>query len=211
VARFRTVRKLLFVLGAIPVGAVFLLLLLFGAGVQAGIFRAYVSPTPSMYPTIRAKERLIAMNIHRPWTRGELVVFKNPKDSKSLLIKRVVGIGGDQMLVQNDMLSVNGKKVERRPAKEPCREGCSLWTETLDGTSYEIALGDTPPHESAEFGPSTVPEGHVFVLGDNRDSSLDSRFFGPVANELLVGIPEFIYWSSDETGIHWSRMGRLLR
>jgi signal peptidase I len=160
--------------------------------------------------------------------RGDVVVFRHPTEDADL-IKRVIGLPGDRVEVRGGVLILNGQALPRRPLapakiavslNSPCRavppalplvavtgrqEFClyRAYLETLpDGTSYTVLdqLSDGP---ADDFPETTVPAGHVFLMGDNRDDSLDSRFpsfeggVGMVPIENLIGRASFTFWSTD--------------
>ena len=144
--------------------------------------------------------------------RGDVVTFRYPNDQTIKYVKRIIGIGQDVIEIRAGKLIVNGKGTERRLTSELCssiHDTCSIWLESFGGESYEIALHASPI--MAEFGPVTVPKDHYFVMGDYRDNSSDSRFWGTVPSELMIGRAKFIYWSSDESGVRWSRLNRSIR
>lgn len=167
--------------------------------------------------------------------RGDVVVFRHPVESGDL-IKRVIGLPGDTIAVERGLLILNGKPVTRRPIKpfdlelspnSPCkvangatatpvtaasgRPACRFpaYLETLPGGPTYTVLDqvDLPPADY--FSPTTVPAGHVFVMGDNRDDSLDSRFqptergVGFLPLENIVGKARFTYWSTDGSASYW--------
>jgi len=180
--------------------------------------------------------------------RGDIVIFKHPID-ESDYIKRVIGLPGDSVQMVDGMLILNGERVTKEPIEDfvlpvlspvDCRGGedflipgeegefaCSYpqFRETLpSGVSYNVLdLGFVPQDNSA---PVIVPEGRLFLMGDNRDNSLDSRFpaeigrgIGLVPQDNLVAEASFMYWSTDGsaswvkpwtwfTAARWSRMFR---
>lgn len=142
--------------------------------------------------------------------RGDVVVFRPPKDNKQDYIKRIIAIAGDRVQMKNSMLYLNDKKISRK------RIAKNIYQETLpSGKSYltkdltSHSMGDnTPVYE--------VPKDHVFVMGDNRDNSTDSRFYsiGPIPLKNLIGRANVIYISfnssDDEKGgyIRFNRLGQ---
>jgi signal peptidase I len=112
--------------------------------------------------------------------RGDIVVFRSPENPQLDLVKRAVAVGGDRVQVIDQKLYINDKAVD-------------------DG-SYALHKGTPAPAGSFitqrdNFGPYIVPAGHYFCMGDNRDNSYDSRFWGPLPAHLLKGRALFIYWS----------------
>jgi signal peptidase I len=155
--------------------------------------------------------------------RGDVMVFRYPVDPTVDYIKRVVGLPGDVVQYQNKVLSVNGKPIEHvRDGDyfEPDRANyVGRYTEKLGETQHEIllnkqaaqdymAITDYPYRENCEyFGNGvrcTVPEGHYFMMGDNRDNSLDSRYWGFVPDNYIVGRAFFIWMNFGSP----SRIGR---
>jgi signal peptidase I len=142
--------------------------------------------------------------------RGDVVVFKLPSDNRTDYIKRVVGLPGDRVQVQGGVLQINGAAVRRQAAGSVVdsdfggRLEVRRYVETLpEGRRHAIAeRSDTDFNDNTrEF---LVPPGHVFVMGDNRDNSSDSRVMGPggvgfVPVVNLVGRAEFLFFSIDET------------
>ncbi|KPL28043.1 MAG: hypothetical protein AMJ72_05460 [Acidithiobacillales bacterium SM1_46] len=152
--------------------------------------------------------------------RGEVMVFRFPTEPTVNYIKRVVGIPGDRVLYKDKRLYINGKPMEQSDPRSYAGGGdltgqISQVTENLDGVSHEILLSDRPDR-AVEI---TVPEGHYFVMGDNRDHSNDSRYWGYVPDRNLVGRAFLVWFSWDHTDqpewfwqrIVWNRIGNTIR
>lgn len=151
-----------------------------------------------------------------------MIVFGSPKDPRKELVKRVLAVGGDTIEVRDNVPVINGRPVQRRRVAGDCsyqdydlalREWatrrCVAWDETLDGRTWRV-------YHDADGGvrswpPLQVPPGHVYVLGDNRDNSLDSRFFGTVPPENLRGRARVIWWSQGPDGTRIDRINRRVR
>ncbi len=152
---------------------------------------------------------------------GEVVVFKYPQDLSQFYIKRVVALGGDRVFYENGNLYVNDQLIERRVPQEVVDDFAWLrnedfpgeeslgglanyvhWQENLGDHSYSTLLRRGDPVNLA-FGPFTVPPGHFFVLGDNRDNSQDSRAWDEdkrfVPRDYLVGRAMFVWLSCEKT------------
>jgi signal peptidase I len=128
--------------------------------------------------------------------RGDIVVFKFPVEPEKDFIKRVVGIAGDTIEGRDKTIYINGQSIEES------------YTIQTDSNVYPAGL-----QARDNFGPITVPEGSLFVMGDNRDQSFDSRFWGFVDLKVVSGKAFMIYWSwdSNDFSVRWSRLGDLLR
>jgi signal peptidase I len=149
--------------------------------------------------------------------RGDVVVFKLPRDNSTDYIKRVIGLPGDEIRMQNGVLSINGTAVPKeRNGEFVTREEDGLerrvptFQETLpNGVKYTV-LDSEPKGPFDNVGPYKVPPGHYFMMGDNRDNSTDSRALwgvGYVPYVNLVGRAEVIFFSAavDEPGaLHWT-------
>ena len=177
-----------------------------------------VVPTGSMKPTIIEGDRIfvnkLAYDLKVPYTtwhiaewgdpqRGDVVVFYSPADGKRL-VKRVVGLPGDTIVMRNNQLTINGKKVEYESSiyldgnnlsTGISMNGCSF-IENLNGVKHPVMITPRGP-ALRSFGPVTVPRGKFFMLGDNRDNSADSRYFGFVERKRIVGQATAIVASLD--------------
>ena len=144
--------------------------------------------------------------------RGDVVVFRSPENPATPFIKRVVGLPGDRIAYYNKVLYVNGEAAEQTvlgtysaTGSSASMSGASRRVEILNGHVHEILI---QPGAPTLEGKMVVPEGHYFVLGDNRDNSRDSRFWGTVPDELLIG-RAFLIWMSWDWGhgVQWNRIG----
>ncbi len=131
----------------------------------------------------------------RPVRRGDVVVFRSPMEPKLDLVKRCVAIGGDKVKVVDQRLHINGKPV--------------------DDASFAVHKGSPfpPPQMRDNFGPLAIPPDNYFCMGDNRDNSYDSRFWGPLPDHLVKGRALFIYWSygGRTSSGQWESTGAKLR
>ncbi len=143
------------------------------------VAQSYLVQGSSMEPTLVDGQRLLVDKLTyrlREPRRGEIIVFHYPADPRRKFIKRVIGVPGDEVLIAGQRLILNGKPVQEPYVLGPMR---------------------------GVFGPVTVPDGHVFVLGDNRNNSDDSRYpdVGPVPLDLVVGLARLAYWPPSRFGI----------
>ena len=159
-----------------------------GVYVREGVVQAFYVPSVSMSPTIEKNEYIflnkLAYNRY-PVRRGDIVVFKNPNQRHQMYVKRVVALPGDTVVVNGNKLSINGRPLEYVAAK-----GDTAF-EQNNGVSYQVNVGSATKSKSTSL---KIPNGHCFVLGDNRSSAKDSRFFGPVPLRDLQGRVEQIYY-----------------
>ncbi len=195
--------------------AVAVLLALF---VRTFVIQAFKIPSGSMLPTLQIGDHLLvskfSYGVKLPITgtqlisrqgpeRGDVVVFRFPLDRSLDYIKRVVAIAGDTIEVRDKQLFLNNKQVDDPNAHF---------------TSRDIMKAAAGPRDI--FGPVTVPTGKIFVMGDNRDNSYDSRFWGFVDIRDVLGEALIIYWSWDVekpffsldrfASVRWERLGDLV-
>ena len=149
--------------------------------------------------------------------RGDVVVFRYPKDPSVDYIKRVVGLPGDRIGYYNKTVYVNGKPVAQVPAgvyvgtgSGVSMSGASERLEQLGDARHEILVMPRTPSMEGEF---VVPENQYFVMGDNRDNSNDSRYWGTVPEQNLVGKAFRIWmnWDSANGGVDWERIGKKIQ
>jgi signal peptidase I len=152
-------------------------------------------PSESMRPTILAGDKLFTRPVDT-LRRGELIIFRPPSDREKVFLMRVVGVPGDRIRIEKKKLLRNGRRID-----EP-------WVlfESQDFEPYRDSFPSEPQVEIYETGRKmlaghvtnaevVVPEGHYFVLGDNRDRALDSRYYGFVPAADVLAIPKLILWS----------------
>jgi signal peptidase I len=180
---------------------------------------AFKIPAGSMVPSLQIGDHIYVDK--REWkpTRGDVIVFTSPKEPDKDFIKRVLAIGGDTIRFDEDLPVLNGHPIARTELGD-CRywdrdeegwheRGCVGFEETLDGHVYTTVKDLAgPPRSNREL---RVPEGSVFVAGDNRDNSYDSRFLGPIPLELVKGRALFVWWSAGPEGVRWDRFNREIR
>ena len=180
--------------------------LLLALVIRTFVVQAFKIPSGSMLPTLQIGDHILVNKfIYGPrlevpltqWSLGQLpgfrepragdvVVFIYPKERDKDFIKRIVAVAGQTVESRGNTLLIDGKKVDDAHAH------------------YE-------KRDHVDFGPYTVPAGHVFVMGDNRDESYDSRFWGPVPIQDIKGLAMVIYWSwGGENYVRWDRLGRLV-
>ncbi|MCB1664437.1 MAG: signal peptidase I [Pseudomonadales bacterium] len=143
--------------------------------------------------------------------RGEVMVFIPPHD-KRYFIKRVVGLPGDTVRYEDKVLYVNGEQIMSEPVDDVqiempngmMRAG-TLYNETLGGVEHLTQIIDAPPRDERTVW--VVPEGHYFMMGDNRDNSADSRVWGAVPEKNIVG-KAFAVWMHKEPGLHLPTFSR---
>ncbi len=185
-------------------------------------------PTGSMKPTILIGDRIIinklAYDLKIPYTTlhlaqwanpkcGDIVVFYSPQDGKRL-IKRVVGVPGDIIALKQNRLFINGKFLQYEPLNKEtvsqieAKEQLShvFFEENLQGELHAVMLSQTRPSLNT-FAPIRIPNGKYFMMGDNRDNSSDSRFFGFVERKRIVGRATKVGISRKGSFLHprWNR------
>lgn len=191
----------------------------------------YTVPTGSMKPNILEGDRIfvnkLQYDIRVPFThwslktlgnprRGDIIVLDSPAEDKRL-VKRVIGIPGDTIALRDNHLFVNGKAAHYRiAAKQP---DPSMWLddtpdkevlrEKLFSHSYPIAINTLHPGMMT-FGPIEVPKNRYFVMGDNRDNSADSRYFGFVPRRNILGRASYVVLSLNYDDYYLPRSGRFL-
>ncbi len=166
--------------------------------VRTFIFQAFKIPTGSMKPNLLVGDHLLvnkfmfaptasalekAVLPMRDIQRGDILVFKFPEEPERDFIKRTIGLPGDTVELKNQTILINGQ-----PLAEPYAHYLFPPADDTQTDSFDIRR---------KYGPVTVPEGHYFMMGDNRDDSQDSRFWGFLPAHYVKGRALFIYWSFD--------------
>jgi signal peptidase I len=193
----------------------FLFPILLVLGLRWAFFEPFVIPSGSMIPNLLIHDHILvkkfAYGLHVPfsdkwlaqWTkpqRGEIVVFKYPENPEVYYIKRLIGLPGDEIEVKNGRISINGHEWPVEQMIYPTQEkGFTYYRETIDGTPHVIRFMDFKFDDEANVQVFKVPEGHYFFMGDNRDQSSDSRFWGFVKNDYIVGRAWVIWLSCENT------------
>ena len=165
------------------------------------IAQATQVPTESMKPTILVGDHFFLdkfafpanypqfMNKVLPTreiARGDIVAFKSPGDPKVPFIKRVIGLPGETLEIRDKTVYINGRELEES------------YKHFIDPNIYERGSGIPSDYIARDnFGPKVIPPNSYFMMGDNRDNSNDSRFWGVVDGKMVIGKPLFIYWSYD--------------
>ncbi|WP_163339013.1 signal peptidase I [Desulfopila sp. IMCC35008] len=185
-------------------------------------------PTGSMEPTILVGDRVfvnkLAYDLKIPYTtihlatwdeprRGDIVVFYSPQDG-TRLIKRVVGLPGDTIGLRHNKLFINGTFLQYEEAEAGLSDqdsidvlsNSAIFKEDLLGHHHIVKIMPEQPSRNT-FRPVTIPEGNYFMMGDNRDNSADSRFFGFVERKRIVGRASTVAISRKDSFAHprWER------
>ncbi|WP_417912673.1 signal peptidase I [Candidatus Electronema sp. TJ] len=191
--------------------------------IRTFIVQAFKIPSGSMLETLQIGDHLLVSKfiygIKLPFTgkvlvpvkepkRGDIIVFKYPKEPDVDYIKRVIAVGGETVEIKDKKVFINGKPLAGDQDYGQFKE-------------ERIIPASAGPRDN--FGPVTVPEGKLFVMGDNRDNSYDSRFWGFVDLEAVRGKAFILYWSWDTdknkqlfsvdrfASIRWGRIGNLVK
>ena len=186
--------------------------------IRSFVFEPFRIPSGSMMPTLLQGDfifvKKFSYGLRLPVTetkvletgspeRGDVVVFRLPQDPSINYIKRVVGLPGDTIVYEDHRLTINGELVEleRSPNAAPAE---SVYVEHLDDRMHDILITNS---YSVKDGIYAVPEGHDFVMGDNRDNSKDSRFIEAIPESHLVGEAVRVWMHMD--GLSWPRWDRI--
>lgn len=155
------------------------------------------------------------VSVYKPQI-GDIMVFRWPPDDRYDYIKRVVGVPGDHVVYKNKTLTINGKvakQTDQGLAIESDNQG-NTWKvekrlEDLNGIKHSIYVRPEVPAENFDV---VVPKGYYFMMGDNRDDSSDSRYWGFVSEKNIVGKAQMVWmsWNGQTDSIRWSRIGKII-
>jgi signal peptidase I len=192
----------------------FIVAILLALVIRTFVVQAFKIPSGSMLPTLQIGDHILVnkfLYYFQPIRQGDIIVFKYPQDESRDFIKRVIGLPGDTVEMRDKQVLVNGQ-----PLAEPY-------------AAFDD--GSTPrPGERERFGPVTVPPGKLFMMGDNRDHSMDSRYWGFLDAHKVKGkafiiyfsvrsddipyqsvLPSVLYTVTHPSMIRWNRLGDLVR
>ena len=187
--------------------------------IRTFVVQAFKIPSGSMKQTLQIGDHILVnkfiYGVKVPFSKTtiiplkkpkhvDIIVFKFPIDPEKDFIKRVVGVAGDKVEIRNKHVFVNNIKADSSFAQ---------FTYSFIFPGCPPGIRQYAPCRKDNFGPIKVPENKLFVMGDNRDQSFDSRFWGFVDSKAVNGKAFIIYWSwdSDNFGIRWKRVGRMLK
>jgi signal peptidase I len=179
--------------------------------IRTFVVQAFKIPSGSMKPTLQIGDHILvnkfSYGVKLPIFRNtlipigdpqreDIVVFIYPEDRSKDFIKRVIAVAGDTIEMRDKKLFLNGK---------PYRDPYGTYLDNM------VLPASIQPRDN--FGPIQVPQGSIFVMGDNRDHSLDSRYWGFVPLKDVMGKAFLIYfsWDGENTNVRWNRLGNLLR
>jgi len=197
--------------------------------IRSFIVAPFKIPSSSMVPTLEVGDYLFVLRytygfripltdiqlLSKPAKRGDVAVFVYPEDESKDYIKRIIGVPGDTIEYKDNNLIVNGKQMVLKAKGDRAYflgdnsvDVSGLFEEQLFDVTHDVLRKDY----SLRDGKWTVPPGQYFVLGDNRNNSRDSRFWGFVPQSYLVGRAAIVWWSWDHAKgeIRWDRLGTLI-
>jgi signal peptidase I len=177
------------------------------AAYRRSLVEAFKIPSGSMIPTLQWGDHVFVDKRAVTPKRGDVIVFNYMRDPSKQFIKRCIATGGDMVEMREDIPVVNGVPLEDKPVPGPCAyedydeqqdriesRQCLAFEETLDGRTFGIIHDVKRSFTMPKVPPTQIPAGGCWVLGDNRDNSHDSRAFGAVPAENIVGTARLIFW-----------------
>jgi signal peptidase I len=171
--------------------------------IRTFVAQAYNIPSGSMKPTLLVGDFILVNKLLYRFSepqRGDIVVFKYPIDPNIDFIKRIIALPGEEVEVRNNQVFINGKPLPLIEVGRGEENGVRkvIYEEVLsEGKKHKVQLYEDFPFSKRDFGPVVVPPNHYFVMGDNRDNSEDSRYWGFLPRENIVGKAFVIYFSGD--------------
>lgn len=201
--------------------------------IRSFLFQPFRVPTGSLEPTVMPGDFLVVnmfayglrlpvwhhkvLNVAEP-KRGDIMLFRWPVNQKMDFVKRVVGLPGDHISYINKVFYINGVEAKQTPvgsATDTDDSGVNSWPvqvveEDLGGVKHKIYLRADRPAE--DFKDLVVPQGHYLMIGDNRDSSNDSRYWGFVPEQNIIGkaLYTWLSWDTEHNRVRWERFGTKL-
>ena len=178
--------------------------------IRTGVVQTFEIPSGSMEHTLEVGDYLLAnkfiYGIKLPFLdyrlpkvrapkRGDVVIFAYPKDPSQDFVKRLIGVPGDEIVIKDKQVFING---------QPYASGHEIYKDN------QVLPASAGPRDN--FGPVVVPPGQYFMMGDNRDESYDSRFWGFVPESAIKGLAMVKYWSwvAGTWRVRWDRLGRII-
>jgi len=197
--------------------------------IRSFIVAPFKIPSSSMIPTLEIGDYLFVLRypygfkipltdiqlMSKEVTRGDVAVFVYPEDKSKDYIKRIVGIPGDVVLYRDNKLTVNGKEMPLKPKGNRTyfmqggnADVSGQFEEDFNGIKHDVLRKAF----SLRDGEWKVPAGHYFAMGDNRNNSRDSRFWGFVPQSYMVGRAVIVWWSWDQntSSVRWDRIGHVI-
>ena len=165
--------------------------------VRSHLVQTYKLPSGSMVPTLLMGDHILTDKMvykSRPPERFDVVVFEFPEDSTKTFVDRVIGLSGETIEIRDKKVFINGALLADAHGR------------------FSEANEEKPVANRDSFGPFEIPDHAYFVLGDNRDRSYDSRFWGPVDRDKIYGSVRLIYfsWDPEKGAVRWDRIGKIV-
>lgn len=165
---------------------------------RSHLVQPYQLPSGSMIPSLLVGDYILTDKLEyksRPPQRFDVVVFEFPKDPAKTFVDRIIGLAGETIEIRDKQVFING-------------------TALVEPHAYFSEAGREKPVANRDsFGPFRIPADSYFILGDNRDRSNDSRFWGPVYRDKIYGVVRLIYfsWDAENAAVRWHRIGTIVQ